>query len=559
VSDQDKATKRAQWEEINRAKAAAKQKDQSATKKTEPRASVTYKQFQAIRGTRDLLPPDTALWNRVEQTAHEVFTTYGYGEIRPPVIEPTELFARAVGGDTDIVSKEMYSFVDYGVARVAALGNAITDWPDPTNDEKDFSAYKNTVSAFIDTYHRAVAADELHPSSANKPAIEEVQSRFDALRSCSLQNEKSRELASQIIRAIYLAVRIAELGDYVTLRPEATASVCRAYIEHNMQQLPQPVKLYYLGPMFRRERPQKGRYRQFYQIGAEILGGPDAPAIDAELLEMLMTFFAKLGLEGTTLDINSIGHAADNCRRGYVAKLREELLNVKDKLGADSQRRIETNPLRVLDSKLEHEQPIIAALPRIADHLCDDCKTHYAAVKRDLDLRGVAYHENWRLVRGLDYYMRTTFEITAMGLGSQNAVCGGGRYDGLVELLGGPPTKGIGFAIGEDRLILSLQESGKGAAPQGRDVYIAWMGEKTYATAIRAAKNLRNAGFSVELPPTEQKFGKALERASKLGARFALILGDNEIQSGEWTLKNLATSEQQKLTEQALLEYLRRT
>ncbi|MGA2095890.1 MAG: histidine--tRNA ligase [Candidatus Acidiferrum sp.] len=520
---------------------------------------MTYKQFQAIRGTRDLLPPDTALWNRVEQTAHEVFTTYGYGEIRPPVIEPTELFARAVGGDTDIVSKEMYSFVDYGVARVAALGNAITDWPDPTNDEKDFSAYKNTVSAFIDTYHRAVAADELHPSSANKPAIEEVQSRFDALRSCSLQNEKSRELASQIIRAIYLAVRIAELGDYVTLRPEATASVCRAYIEHNMQQLPQPVKLYYLGPMFRRERPQKGRYRQFYQIGAEILGGPDAPAIDAELLEMLMTFFAKLGLEGTTLDINSIGHAADNCRRGYVAKLREELLNVKDKLGADSQRRIETNPLRVLDSKLEHEQPIIAALPRIADHLCDDCKTHYAAVKRDLDLRGVAYHENWRLVRGLDYYMRTTFEITAMGLGSQNAVCGGGRYDGLVELLGGPPTKGIGFAIGEDRLILSLQESGKGAAPQGRDVYIAWMGEKTYATAIRAAKNLRNAGFSVELPPTEQKFGKALERASKLGARFALILGDNEIQSGEWTLKNLATSEQQKLTEQALLEYLRRT
>ena len=559
MSDQDKATKRAQWEEINRAKAAAKQKDQSATKKTEPRASVTYKQFQAIRGTRDLLPPDTALWNRVEQTAHEVFTTYGYGEIRPPVIEPTELFARAVGGDTDIVSKEMYSFVDYGVARVAALGNAITDWPDPTNDEKDFSAYKNTVSAFIDTYHRAVAADELHPSSANKPAIEEVQSRFDALRSCSLQNEKSRELASQIIRAIYLAVRIAELGDYVTLRPEATASVCRAYIEHNMQQLPQPVKLYYLGPMFRRERPQKGRYRQFYQIGAEILGGPDAPAIDAELLEMLMTFFAKLGLEGTTLDINSIGHAADNCRRGYVAKLREELLNVKDKLGADSQRRIETNPLRVLDSKLEHEQPIIAALPRIADHLCDDCKTHYAAVKRDLDLRGVAYHENWRLVRGLDYYMRTTFEITAMGLGSQNAVCGGGRYDGLVELLGGPPTKGIGFAIGEDRLILSLQESGKGAAPQGRDVYIAWMGEKTYATAIRAAKNLRNAGFSVELPPTEQKFGKALERASKLGARFALILGDNEIQTGEWTLKNLATSEQQKLTEQALLEYLRRT
>ena len=254
--------------------------------------------FQAIRGTRDLLPPETALWNRVEQTAHEVFATFGFGEIRPPIFEPTELFARAVGGETDIVSKEMYSFVDYGVARVAALGNAITDWPDPTNDERDFSAYQNTVSAFIDTYHRAVAADELHPSPANKPAIEEVQSRLDALRSCSLQNDKSRELASQIIRAIYLSVRIAELGDYVSLRPEATASVCRAYIEHNMQQLPQPVKLYYMGPMFRRERPQKGRYRQFYQIGAEVLGGPDAPAIDAEVIEMLMTFFDKMRSPG---------------------------------------------------------------------------------------------------------------------------------------------------------------------------------------------------------------------------------------------------------------------
>jgi histidyl-tRNA synthetase len=436
--------------------------------------------FQAIRGTRDLLPPDTALWNRVEQTAHEVFTTYGYGEIRPPIFEPTDLFARAVGGDTDIVSKEMYTFQN------------------PTGLAPMFRE-KEMVGTLA----------EMSPES-----------------------------------------------EMISLRPEATASVCRAYIEHNMQQMPQPVKLYYMGPMFRRERPQKGRYRQFYQIGAEILGGPDAPAIDAELIEMLMTFFDKCGLQGTELSINSIGHAADNCRRGYVAKLREELLKVKDKLGADSQRRIETNPLRVLDSKLEHEQPIIAALPHIADHLCDECKAHYAAVKRELEARGVTYRENWRLVRGLDYYMRTTFEITAKGLGSQNAVCGGGRYDGLVELLGGPPTKGIGFAIGEDRLILSLQEGGRAPAAQGRDVYIAWMGEHAYATAIRAAKTLRSAGFRVELPASELKFGKALERASKLGSRFALILGDNEIQSGEWTLKNLATSEQQKLSEQALLEYL---
>jgi len=446
--------------------------------------------FQAIRGTRDLLPPETALWNRVEQTAHEVFTTYGFGEIRPPVIEPTELFARAVGGDTDIVSKEMYTFPD-----------RLEDHPETAKTIQDFMKEQPPLVGL------AIATS-------------------------------------------------AALYPFISLRPEATASVCRAYIEHNMQQLPQPVKLYYMGPMFRRERPQKGRYRQFYQIGAEILGGPDAPAIDAELIEMLMTFFDKCGLQGTELSINSIGHAADNCRRGYVALLKAELEKVKDKLGADSQRRIETNPLRVLDSKLEYEQPIIATLPRIADHLCDECKTHYAAVKHELEQRGVIYRENWRLVRGLDYYMRTTFEITAQGLGSQNAVCGGGRYDGLVELLGGPPTKGIGFAIGEDRLILSLQESGKGAAPQGRDVYIAWMGERAYATAIRAAKDLRNAGFRVELPPTELKFGKALERASKLGSRFALILGDNEVADGQWTLKTLADGSQQKLTEQALLEYL---
>jgi len=415
--------------------------------------------FQAIRGTRDLLPPETALWNRVEQTAHEIFATFGFGEIRIPIFEQTDLFARSIGLDTDVVSKEMYTFED--------------------------------------------------------------------------RDETS-----------------------VSLRPEATASVCRAYIEHGMQQLPQPVKLYYMGPMFRRERPQKGRYRQFYQIGAEVLGGSDAPAIDAEVIEMVMTFFDRLELQGVQLDINSIG--CRECRPKYVELLRAELLRVKDKLGPDSQRRIETNPLRVLDSKLECEQGIIATLPHIADHLCEACATHYAAVKHQLEMRGVFFRENWRLVRGLDYYMRTTFEITAQGLGSQNAVCGGGRYDGLVELLGGAPTKGIGFAIGEDRLILSLQESGKAPAQQGRDVYIAWMGERAHATAIRAAKDLRKAGFNVELPPVEQKFGKALGQADKLGAKHALILGDNEVSEGLWTLKTLADGSQQKLTEPQLLDFLRK-
>jgi histidyl-tRNA synthetase len=241
-----------------------------------------------------------------------------------------------------------------------------------------------------------------------------------------------------------------------------------------------------------------------------------------------------------------------------VEALRVALEKVKDQLGADSQRRVETNPLRVLDSKLEHEQAVIETLPRIGEYLCADCAKHYAEMKRLLDLRGVKYRENWRLVRGLDYYMRTTFEITAPGLGSQNAVCGGGRYDGLIELLGGPPTKGIGFAIGEDRLILSLQEAGKGGVATGRDVYIAWMGEKAQATAIAAAQKLRAAGLRVELPATQQKFGKALGQADKLGARYALILGDDEVASGQWTVKALADGSQEKINEAELVELLKK-
>ena len=464
--------------------------------------------FQAIKGTRDLLPPETELWNRAEQTAREVFGTYGYGEIRLPVFEPTELFARAVGGETDIVSKEMFTFWDPFDKRL----------PDKLQFEEAKARGMN------------------------------VQSVHD-------------------VATLGLAVNFQQLS----LRPEATASTCRAYIEHNMQQWPAPVKLYCIGPMFRRERPQKGRYRQFYQINAEILGGSDAPGIDAEVIEMVMVFFEKLELPGVQLEINSIGHSLlaqagappaggeAECRRGYVEALRAALEKVKDKLGADSQRRIETNPLRVLDSKLEHEQAIIEKLPRIGDYLCADCAKHYAEVKRQLEMRGVAFKENWRLVRGLDYYMRTTFEITAKGLGSQNAVCGGGRYDGLIELLGGPPTKGIGFAIGEDRLILSLQEAGKGSAAEGRDVYIAWMGEKAQATAIAAARTLREAGFRVELPPVEQRFGKALGQADKLGSRYALILGEDEVTTGQWTLKTLADGSQAKYTEAELMEFLRKT
>ena len=458
----------------------------AAKKEEKPR------KFQAIRGTRDLLPPETALWNRVEDTARSVFSTFGFGEIRVPILEDLELFARSIGLDTDIVNKEMFTVTD--------------------DDAMDLAI-------------KAIPPDKWMTAQGDIRLVEEIA---------------------------YNILKAGEMG----LRPEATASVCRAYIEHGMQSLPAPVKLYYMGPMFRRERPQKGRYRQFYQIGAEVLGGSDAPAIDAEAIEMVMTFFDRLELQGVQLDINSIG--CRECRPKYVELLRAELLKVKDKLGPDSQRRIETNPLRVLDSKLESEQGIIATLPRIAAHLCEACATHYAAVKHQLEMRGIFFRENWRLVRGLDYYMRTTFEITAQGLGSQNAVCGGGRYDGLVELLGGPPTKGIGFAIGEDRLILSLQESGKAPALRGPDVYIAWMGERAHATAIRAVKDLRKAGFRVELPPVEQKFGKALGQADKLGAKYALILGDNEVSEGLWTLKTLADGSQAKYTEPDLLEHLKK-
>ena len=434
-----------------------------------------HKQFRAIRGTRDILPPDSALWNWFEGFARATFEAFSFREIRTPILEQTDLFARAVGTDTDIVGKEMFTFPE--------------------------------------------------------------------------RREERRESNDQ-------ARSVTESGtqDLVTLRPEATASVVRSYIEHGMHALPGNHRLYYGGPMFRRERPQKGRYRQFYQIGAEVLGPSDAPGIDAEVIEMLLVLFNRVGLTRTTLYVNSIG--CKECRPKYVELLREELGKVKDRLGADSQRRIETNPLRVLDSKLPEEQEIIATLPRISDHLCDACREHFAKLKDELNLRGIAYQENWRLVRGLDYYTRTTFEMTAEGLGSQNAVCGGGRYDGLVELLGGPPTKGIGFAIGTDRAILSIQEGGNLPKLPGLDVFVTRMGANCYPAAVKIARKLRDAGFAVELPAEEMKFKKSLGLADKLGARYALIIGEDEVASGTFTLKRLADSEQKKFTESELLIHL---
>jgi histidyl-tRNA synthetase len=531
------------------------------------------KQFRAIKGTRDILPPDSALWNWFEQSARETFESYNFGEIRLPIFEETELFARSIGEETDVVAKEMFAWDEGGTQIESTLQRywlmkhpvalAAGGRPELASRVRpDLVVQTPDGILVVEFKRRTVSQDTINHIRSYK---QEFTGRFPDATLAKLLlvfAEQPSQFVRDLAAANDVETEVVDIPDYeprqsLCLRPEATASVCRAYIEHGMHTRPGNVKLYYVGPMFRRERPQKGRYRQFYQIGAEVLGQSDAPTIDAELIEMLMTFFRRVGLTSTTLYVNSIGDK--NCRPQYVELLREELRKVKDRLGPDSQRRIETNPLRVLDSKLPEEQAVIEKLPRIADHLCAECREHFAKLKEELKLRGVAFEENWRLVRGLDYYTRTTFEVTAAGLGSQNAVCGGGRYDGLVELLGGPPTKGIGFAIGSDRAILSIQEGGADVAKRqlpSLAVFVAWMGAASYPTAVSIAKKLRECGLSVELPPEEMKFKKSLGLADKLGARYALIIGEDEVASHTYTLKRLADGNQQRLSESELLEYL---
>jgi histidyl-tRNA synthetase len=422
--------------------------------------------LKAVRGTRDLLPPETALWNRIEATARSVFARYNFGEIRTPVFEDTSLFARGVGEETDIVSKEMYTWED-----------------------------------------RARA-----------------------------QSEKPQSL---------------------TLRPENTAGVVRAYIEHKLGEKGQLQKLYYIGPQFRRERPQKGRYRQFSQIGAEIIGPPPAgsesPLRDAEILEMLATLLDELGISGWKLDINSVGSAADRAR--YNETLRAALEPVAAKMCVDCQRRAVTNPLRVLDCKVPEDQPIIDALPKIADSLDEESKKHFAQVIAALDAAGVPYTRNHRLVRGLDYYTRTTFEFTHGGLGAQNALLGGGRYDGLSEALGGPRAPGIGFAMGEDRLVLTLQAQ-EAAQAEKADAYIAPLGEAMNAAALALARELRRGGLKVELGEGSFRLKKSFEAADK-AARRIVILGEDELQSGILTVKDFSTGVQTKVPRVELAGMLR--
>ncbi len=414
--------------------------------------------IKAIRGTRDILPPASAVWNHVESIAREVFRTFHYHEIRTPLFEATELFARGVGADTDIVSKEMYTWID-------------------------------------------------------------------------------RDGAS------------------ITLRPENTASVIRAYIEHRLDQQPGLKKLYYIGPMFRRERPQKGRYRQFSQIGAEVIGS-ESPAVDAEVIELVLELLVRCGVDSPHLIVNSVG--CPKCRPVFVDALRQRLQSVKDTMCQDCRRRADANPLRVLDCKIPEDQPVIDALPSILDYLCEDCSAHFAALRRLLDVRGIEYEIRSRLVRGLDYYTRTTFEVTHGALGAQNSILGGGRYDGLAESLGSRvAAPGIGFSIGEDRLVMAIEEQVSAAGLAPLDLYLAPLGQAALEHGVVLARELRRAGLVVEIG-AEARLKRAMENANKLGARRVLLLGDNEIAAGVYTLKDMASGQQESLSREALLLRLTR-
>ncbi len=514
--------------------------------------------FQAIKGVRDILPPESALWNRVEQAARDVFRTYSYGEIRLPIFEPTELFARSVGLDTDIVSKEMYTFEDYESSELLEHRNAVVTWRESPNVPSPpgplgvgplaiFSPFTGLVSRFHMLAKEAFEKGQI----PRTPENERVLSHLLGEREIFISSVQSVSVVQnlQAVNALKQLVRQVTLGDSLTLRPEATASVVRSYIEHGMQTWPSPVKLCYLGPMFRRERPQKGRYRQFYQIGAEVLGPNIADfAIDAEVISMLMSFFDRCGLHGHTLYINSIGDR--NCRPIYVQRLQAELRKVREKLNADSQRRIETNPLRVLDSKEPREQDVIRNLPQIADHLCKECRDHFDGLQVALKRLGIKFEVNPRLVRGLDYYVRTTFEVTAQGQGSQNAICGGGRYDGLVELIGGSKfkdIKGVGFAIGEDRLIEALHHEDIRAS-SNVDVLVAWkeQGSRDHAEII--AQSLRQAGLIVEVPVKPMPPREGLALANKRGIPIGVVIGPDEVSAASFSVRLLSEGDQVSLT-----------
>ncbi|HVF92607.1 MAG TPA: histidine--tRNA ligase [Blastocatellia bacterium] len=343
-------------------------------------------------------------------------------------------------------------------------------------------------------------------------------------------------------------------GESISLRPESTASVVRAYIEHGLFNQPGLQKLYYIGPQFRRERPQKGRYRQFSQIGAEVLGQSDNPAIEAEVIEMLDWYLKQLGITDTDLLVNSIGD--ENCRPAYIIRLKEAIREVLPHLCGSCKQRYETNPLRVLDCKVESCQPYLDQLPAITDMLCEPCRAHFAEFRQMLDERKVEYRVAPRLVRGLDYYMRTAFEITGNRLGAQNTLVGGGRYDGLSQLLGGPPVKGVGFAFGVERMAMSMPESSFDYRADAPALFVTYIGEEARRFSFALATRLRGEGISVVVDLEGRKLKKALAVANNLGSRYALIIGESEIQSGSFVLRMMDSGEQRNLSEAELIEEL---
>jgi histidyl-tRNA synthetase len=414
--------------------------------------------IRAVKGTRDILPEEIPAWRRIEDAAHALLPRYGYREIRTPVFERTELFARGIGPDTDVVAKEMYSFVDR-------------------------------------------------------------------------------------------AAQDAE-GESLTLRPEATAGIVRAVIEHNLTHSDPLLKVYALGPMFRRERPQKGRYRQFHQLDVEAFGMAE-PAIDAEVVEAAVAYLEACGLGELTLLLNSVGDA--QCRPRYVEALRAALQGKKAGMCDDCRRRVDTNPLRVLDCKVPQDQPVIDALPRIIDYLCEACRAHFAEVERQLRVLGIAYRLEPRLVRGLDYYTRTTFEVASATLGAQNSVLGGGRYDGLVRDLGGPDLCGIGFAVGLERLAMLLPA----LAPDRRcDVFLLPLVPAALDRALLLQRRLRGRGVRVLLDTEGRSFKARMKLADKLGARFAAILGDDELARGAWSVRDMRASTQRDVGFDGVLAFL---
>ena len=393
--------------------------------------------YKTLKGLQDILPPEISIWQHIEEAARKIFRTYGYREIRLPILESTDIFVRSIGETSDIVEKEMYTFLDKG-------------------------------------------------------------------------------------------------GRSVTLRPECTASVVRAYVEHHLYNEPAPQKFYYMGPMFRYERPQAYRYRQFYQIGAEAMGVED-PKLDAEVISMLSHILAGIGLEGVNFEITSIGCKA--CRPDYREALKNFLHNKLGSFCSDCQRRYDLNPLRILDCKVPGCISSRQGSPPVIDYLCEDCKHHFDSLKQYLFRLKVPHTINPNLVRGLDYYTKTAFEVTSESLGAQKAVAAGGRYDGLVDEFGGPPTPGVGFAIGMERIIPLIKDSFK--TSDGPDLFICTLGEKTPEEALLLAEQLRSQGVMVEINYDNSSLKSQMRRANRMGAKHVFVLGEDELKKEKALLKDM--------------------